>query len=142
MCWRLDKAASCCLRMERLVWLLALLVGWSSAVFAPGGAKAWGLKDKGLRAPEEQQRERVKTVRVNCHPNSLEIVVKADMFEIGAPVYSDELRLGVEQRDHCRAHASSEGGEEEYTILVGLADCGTKHWVTGTFCVFLHRDVV
>ncbi|CAF93676.1 unnamed protein product [Tetraodon nigroviridis] len=52
------------------------------------------------------------------------------MFEIGAPVYSDELRLGVEQRDHCRAHASSEGGEEEYTILVGLADCGTKHWVS------------
>lgn len=119
--------------MELLVWLLALSVGWSSAVPPNllGGTEVGHRVDEGRKTPEEQ-RERVNTVRVSCHPNSLEVTVKADMFEIGAPVYSDELRLGADQRDHCRAQASS---EDEYTILVGLAECGTKHWVTGMFCM-------
>lgn len=72
------------------------------------------------------EREKVHTVRVTCHPDALEIVIKADMFGVGAPVDSDELRLGVEDNGNCRATASS---GDEYRIFVGLVDCGTKHWV-------------
>lgn len=83
------------------------------------------------RHPEQQkvvaeEREQVNTVRVTCHPDSLEIVIKADMFGVGAPVNGDELRLGVEYNDYCRPTTSS---GDEYRIIVGLVDCGTKHWV-------------
>uniref|UniRef100_A0A667X607 Zona pellucida sperm-binding protein 3 n=1 Tax=Myripristis murdjan TaxID=586833 RepID=A0A667X607_9TELE len=74
-----------------------------------------------------EERERVNTITVKCHPDSMEIVVKADMFEVGAPIDGDELRLGVEHIDFCKAAASS---EDEYRIVVGLLDCGTKHWMT------------
>uniref|UniRef100_A0A8C2Z0P7 Zona pellucida sperm-binding protein 3 n=1 Tax=Cyclopterus lumpus TaxID=8103 RepID=A0A8C2Z0P7_CYCLU len=54
------------------------------------------------KAPAEEQ-EQENTVRVTCHPDSLEIIIKADMFEVGAPVNGDDLRLGVEHNDYCRA---------------------------------------
>ncbi|KAI4822596.1 hypothetical protein KUCAC02_008129 [Chaenocephalus aceratus] len=58
----------------------------------------------------------------------LEIVIKADMFAVGAPVDGDEIRLGVETNNqYCRATASS---ADEYSISVGLVECGTRHWVT------------
>ncbi|GLD66741.1 zona pellucida sperm-binding protein 3-like protein [Lates japonicus] len=80
-----------------------------------------------------EEREQVNTVRVTCHPDSLEIVIKADLFRVGAPVNSEELRLGVEHNDFCRATASS---GDEYRIVVGLADCGTKHWMTEDSLVY------
>ncbi|XP_032394325.1 zona pellucida sperm-binding protein 3 [Etheostoma spectabile] len=82
------------------------------------------------KAPEQEQ---VNTVRVTCHPDSLEIVITADMFGVGAPVNVDELRLGVKPNEYCRATASS---VDEYRIRVGLVDCGTKHWMTDDFLVF------
>ncbi|KAL3053874.1 hypothetical protein OYC64_006244 [Pagothenia borchgrevinki] len=76
--------------------------------------------------PEEPQQ--VNTIRVTCHPDSLEIVIKADMFAVGVPVDGDEIRLGVENNNqYCRATASS---ADEYSISVGLVECGTRHWVT------------
>ncbi|KAL7379408.1 hypothetical protein ABVT39_027270 [Epinephelus coioides] len=88
--------------------------------------------------PEQQkvvaeEREQVNTVRVTCHPDSLEIVIKADMFGVGAPVNGDELRLGVEYNDYCRPTTSS---GDEYRIIVGLVDCGTKHWMTEDSLVY------
>ncbi|KAI9523367.1 hypothetical protein NQZ68_028391 [Dissostichus eleginoides] len=78
-----------------------------------------------FKAEEPQQ---VNTIRVTCHPDSLEIVIKADMFAVGAPVDADEIRLGVETNNqYCRATASS---ADEYSISVGLVECGTRHWVT------------
>lgn len=77
----------------------------------------------------EQQKEpaaQVNTVSVSCHPDSLEIVIKADLFEVGAPVNVDDLRFGVDHDEFCRATASS---RDEYRVLVGLLDCGTKFWV-------------
>lgn len=71
----------------------------------------------------------VNTVGVLCHPDSMELSINADLFEVGAPVDVRELRLGVEHSDYCSATASS---DSEYRILVGLEDCGTKHWVTCT----------
>nr|ANO39559.1 zona pellucida protein ZPC5 isoform 5 [Dissostichus eleginoides] len=77
------------------------------------------------KAEEPQQ---VNTIGVTCHPDSLEIVIKADMFAVGAPVDADEIRLGVETNNqYCRATASS---ADEYSISVGLVECGTRHWVT------------
>uniref|UniRef100_A0A8C2WZS8 Zona pellucida sperm-binding protein 3 n=1 Tax=Cyclopterus lumpus TaxID=8103 RepID=A0A8C2WZS8_CYCLU len=72
------------------------------------------------KAPAEEQ-EQENTVGVTCHPDSLEIIIKADMFEVGAHVNGDDLRLGVEHNDYCRATTSS---RDEYRILVGLMDCG------------------
>ncbi|KAF3846454.1 hypothetical protein F7725_003532 [Dissostichus mawsoni] len=75
-----------------------------------------------------EELQQVNTIRVTCHPDSLEIVIKADMFAVGAPVDSDEIRLGVETNNqYCRAAASS---ADEYSISVGLVECGTRHWVT------------
>lgn len=81
------------------------------------------------KAPADERRP-VSTVRLTCHPDSLEIIIEADMFGVGAPVHGDELRLGVEHNDFCRAAASS---GDEYRIIAGLVDCGTKHWVTVEF---------
>lgn len=79
-----------------------------------------------VQTAEPEVAERLKTVRVICHPDSLEVVIQADMFGIGAPVNPFELQLGVDDRDYCRA---TEYSTDEYRIVVGLMDCGTKHWV-------------
>ncbi|KAF6721488.1 Zona pellucida sperm-binding protein 3 [Oryzias melastigma] len=57
----------------------------------------------------------------------------ADLFAVGAPVDVQELRLGVEHSDYCSATAAS---DSEYRILVGLEDCGTKHWMTEDSLVY------
>ncbi|KAM4530096.1 zona pellucida sperm-binding protein 3-like [Odontesthes bonariensis] len=82
---------------------------------------------------QQEEREQVNTVSVLCHPDSLEVVISADMFAIGAPVDSHELRLGVEHDDFCTSTASS---IDEYRIHVGLGDCGTKHWMTEDSLVY------
>lgn len=80
--------------------------------------------------PEKE--ESTHTIRVACYPDSLAILIKADMFGVGAPVDNNELHLGVEDRDSCRATVAS---RDEYKIVVGLMDCGTKHWVTENLCL-------
>uniref|UniRef100_A0A3Q2SRS4 Zona pellucida sperm-binding protein 3 n=1 Tax=Fundulus heteroclitus TaxID=8078 RepID=A0A3Q2SRS4_FUNHE len=82
---------------------------------------------------EQQEPEPVNTVAVICHPDSLEVVITADMFAVGSPVDSRELRLGVEDNEFCRAVATS---AEEYRIVVGLDSCGTKHWMTKDSLVY------
>lgn len=70
--------------------------------------------------------ERLETVKVICHPDLLEVIILADLFGIGAPVNPVELQLGVNDQDYCKA---TEYSTEEYRIVVGLTDCGTKHLV-------------
>ncbi|MEQ2217092.1 hypothetical protein XENOCAPTIV_016506 [Xenoophorus captivus] len=82
---------------------------------------------------EQHEPELVNTVAVICHSDSLEVVIAADMFAVGAPVDSQELRLGVQDNEFCRAMATS---AEEYRIVVGLDDCGTKHWMTKDSLVY------
>ncbi|XP_034566814.1 zona pellucida sperm-binding protein 3-like isoform X2 [Notolabrus celidotus] len=84
------------------------------------------------KAPSEE-RVLVNTVKVSCYPDSLDIIIKADMFGVGAPVNSDEIRLGVEHDVFCTAAASS---GDEYRIFVGLSDCGIKHWMTEDSLVY------
>ncbi|XP_031168784.1 zona pellucida sperm-binding protein 3-like [Sander lucioperca] len=130
--------------MEALYFWVSLLVG-----LCVGSSFASPPKQRGalLQTPQitgsskhtEQQkapveeRKQVNTVRVTCHPDSLEIVITADMFGVGAPVNVAELRLGVKHNNYCRATASS---VDEYRIHVGLVDCGTKHWMTDDSLVF------
>uniref|UniRef100_A0A673ZK79 Zona pellucida sperm-binding protein 3 n=1 Tax=Salmo trutta TaxID=8032 RepID=A0A673ZK79_SALTR len=74
---------------------------------------------------------RVETVAVTCHSDYMEIVVKADLFQLGNPIDVDDLRLGVEQyqdQEPCRATASAAG--DEYRIFAALSDCGTKNLIT------------
>ncbi|XP_077475786.1 zona pellucida glycoprotein 3e [Stigmatopora argus] len=81
-----------------------------------------------------EQRHPLNTVRVTCHPDSLEIQIQADLFDIGMPVHSYEVRLGVERVDGpCIAAPSS---AQEYMILVGLLDCGTKYWMNDVSLVY------
>lgn len=129
--------------MEPLHFWVDLLVGLfvsglcvqSSLVFPPPPPHAffqraprpWSHGRTHSAHQQQKEREHVNTVGVICHPDSLEVVIKADMFAIGAPVNSGDLRLGVEDSVDCRAAAAS---EDEYRIHAGLSDCGTKHWVT------------
>ncbi|XP_056144451.1 zona pellucida sperm-binding protein 3-like [Lampris incognitus] len=77
--------------------------------------------------------DQVNTITVICHPDFMEIDIKADMFKVGFPVDGDELRLGVEHNDLCKAVASS---HEDYSIIIGLSDCGTKHWMTKDLLIY------
>ncbi|XP_034395411.1 zona pellucida sperm-binding protein 3-like isoform X2 [Cyclopterus lumpus] len=132
--------------MKTLCFLVHLLVGLcfrSNSAFPPQdytqhasiqspqitGSSQHSRQEK---APAEEQAQ-VNTVRVTCHPDSFEIIIKADMFEVGAPVNGDDLRLGVEHNDYCRATTSS---IDEYRILVGLMDCGTKQRMTEDALVY------
>lgn len=83
----------------------------------------------GPKSLAAEKQDWVNTITVMCYPDFMDIAVKADMFEVGTLINGDELRLGVDHRDSCRAAASS---VDEYRIVVGLSDCGTKHWVGRT----------
>lgn len=118
--------------------LLGLISIRSSFAFVPQHYTQHVQTTGSSKHPEQQkalaeEREQVNTVRVTCHPDSLEIVINADLFGVGAPVDADELRLGVEHNDYCRATASS---GDEYRIIVGLVYCGTKHWITEDSLVY------
>ncbi|XP_017277913.1 zona pellucida sperm-binding protein 3 [Kryptolebias marmoratus] len=65
---------------------------------------------------------RPRPVSVKCHPDSMEVVVQADMFDAGLEVEGGHLRLGLEPLSGCGAVPS---GAEEFTILARLTDCGT-----------------
>ncbi|XP_056277379.1 zona pellucida sperm-binding protein 3-like [Pseudoliparis swirei] len=67
-----------------------------------------------------------RPVVVNCHPDSMRVVVQADMFDTGLQVDARHLRLGsgsVSEGSECGAVSS---GEAEFTIQAFLQDCGTK----------------
>ncbi|XP_077591573.1 zona pellucida sperm-binding protein 3-like [Stigmatopora nigra] len=82
----------------------------------------------------DQQRQPLNTVRVTCHPDSLEIHIQADLFDIGMPVHSHEVRLGVELVDGpCIAAPSS---ATEYRIFVGLLDCGMKYLINDVSLIY------
>uniref|UniRef100_A0A3Q3ETY7 Zona pellucida sperm-binding protein 3 n=1 Tax=Labrus bergylta TaxID=56723 RepID=A0A3Q3ETY7_9LABR len=124
--------------METFNLWVSLLLGFllSEIGLSPSSAVppqiAESSKHTALKSPSEEP-HRVHTVRVSCYPDSLEIVIDADMFGVGAPVNSADIRLGVEQDGYCTAAASS---GNEYSILVGLLECGTKHWMTEDSLVY------
>lgn len=69
---------------------------------------------------------RPRPVVVLCHPDSMEVVVQADMFDKGLQVDGRHLRLGsgpASEDSTCRAAPT---GEAEYTIRAHLMDCGIR----------------
>nr|XP_049600913.1 uncharacterized protein LOC125983585 [Syngnathus scovelli] len=86
------------------------------------------------RVPADQRRP-LNTVRVTCHPDSLEILIQADLFGAGMPVRSSEVRLGTAARENARCGATP-SSDQEYKIVVGLLDCGTKYWMTDVSLVY------
>ncbi|XP_036410820.1 zona pellucida sperm-binding protein 3-like [Megalops cyprinoides] len=75
----------------------------------------------------------------------MEIIVMADLFGIGIPIDGADLRLGMDPQPKgspieppCRAVAS---GDAEYTILAGLADCGTQLKLTDDTLTYTNKLV-
>uniref|UniRef100_A0A8C7YCW1 Zona pellucida sperm-binding protein 3 n=1 Tax=Oryzias sinensis TaxID=183150 RepID=A0A8C7YCW1_9TELE len=75
-------------------------------------------------APEVPEQHR--PVTVICHPDSMEVVVKADMFETGLNVDGGHLRLGSNTLGAGGECGAVQKGEDEFTIWALLSDCGTK----------------
>lgn len=76
---------------------------------------------------------KVKTFVVKCHEDSIEVVMKAYLFDPVLPVEPTHFRLGpvsAAQR-HCTARMSGHG---EYTIRAALTDCGGKVMVGDLLC--------
>ncbi|XP_051905930.1 zona pellucida sperm-binding protein 3-like [Hippocampus zosterae] len=119
-----------------------LLVLFSSSVISSLASRDLPLAKQSLAAYRRKDPERapvdnrqpLNTVQVTCHPDSLEILIQADLFGVGVPVHNYEVRLGME-RDNgpCGAEPSS---DREYRILVELLDCGTKYWMTDASLVY------
>lgn len=66
---------------------------------------------------------KVKTFGVKCHEDSVEVVMKAYLFDPNLPVTPEHLRLGPAGAGlhHCAAKASENG---EFIIRAPLTDCG------------------
>lgn len=102
------------------------LVSPSSPQSSPRGAHG----DVQPRLSETQRQESAeldvrppRPVVVKCHPDSMEVVMQADMLDAVLKVDGGHLRLGPEPLNGCGAVPS---GAEEFTILARLTDCGTK----------------
>ncbi|XP_044197536.1 zona pellucida sperm-binding protein 3-like isoform X1 [Thunnus albacares] len=68
---------------------------------------------------------KVKTFVVKCHEDSIEVVMKAYLFDPALPVEPTHLRLGPVSaaHSHCTARKSEHG---EYIIRAALSDCGGR----------------
>ncbi len=70
----------------------------------------------------------VKTFVLKCHEDSVEVVMKAYLFDPERPVEPQQLRLGPVRAalHHCTAKVSGNG---EYIIRATLTDCGSQMMV-------------
>ncbi|XP_044041050.1 zona pellucida sperm-binding protein 3-like [Siniperca chuatsi] len=68
---------------------------------------------------------KVKAFVVKCHEDSIEVVMKAYLFDPRLPVEPKHLRLGPVSavQHHCTAKVSGNG---EYVIIAPLTDCGSN----------------
>ncbi|XP_040026390.2 zona pellucida sperm-binding protein 3 [Gasterosteus aculeatus] len=77
-------------------------------------------------ASPPQQSARPRPVVVNCHPNSMRVVVQADMFDMGIRVDGRHLRLGSDSMGEGSACGAVPSGEAEFTIQASLRNCGAR----------------
>uniref|UniRef100_A0A672IWM3 Zona pellucida sperm-binding protein 3 n=1 Tax=Salarias fasciatus TaxID=181472 RepID=A0A672IWM3_SALFA len=66
-----------------------------------------------------------RLVSVRCLPDSLEVVVQADLFDTGLRVDGGDLRLGSSPAEAAGCGAAP-SGEAEFTLRASLMDCGIK----------------
>ncbi|KAM3590694.1 uncharacterized protein V6R79_014473 [Siganus canaliculatus] len=99
-------------------------------------AELAALEGNSFETPSESasrsERHRVKTFVVKCHEDSIEVVMKAYLFDLIRPVEPKHLRLGPIQH-HCTATESRKG---EYVIRAPLTGCGTELRFTQDAVVF------
>ncbi|KAM9845050.1 zona pellucida sperm-binding protein 3-like, partial [Aulostomus maculatus] len=74
----------------------------------------------------QEQSERLRPVRVRCHPDSLEVVVQADMFDTGLLVEGAHLRLGSQPVGEGSPCGAVPSGDTEFTLQAHLMDCGSE----------------
>ncbi|XP_010750991.2 zona pellucida sperm-binding protein 3 [Larimichthys crocea] len=82
-----------------------------------------------LDSKQQQNEEFIagpRPIVVNCYPDSMEVVVQADMFEKGLQVDGRHLRLGLDSAVEGSACGAVPSGEAEFTIRAHLMDCGTQ----------------
>ncbi|KAM8850589.1 zona pellucida sperm-binding protein 3-like [Spinachia spinachia] len=79
-----------------------------------------------LPASQQQQSAQPRPVVVNCHPNSMRVVVQADMFDMGIQVDGRHLRLGSDSMREGSTCGAVPSGEAEFTIQASLRDCGAR----------------
>ncbi|KAM4727990.1 zona pellucida sperm-binding protein 3-like [Anableps anableps] len=94
--------------------------------------RVYGEVQPQLSAIKQQQQHsaelsvRPRPVVVKCHPDSMEVVVQADMFDTGLKVDGEHLQLGSNSPKEGAECGAVQSREEEFTILALLTDCGTK----------------
>ncbi|XP_039998624.1 zona pellucida sperm-binding protein 3b [Xiphias gladius] len=81
-------------------------------------------------------RPRPRPVVVRCHPDSVEVVVQADMFDTGLQVDGRHLRLGSDPVAEESSCGSVPSGEAEFTLRAHLMDCGTTLSSTGEKIIY------
>ncbi|KAK9539194.1 hypothetical protein VZT92_004316 [Zoarces viviparus] len=83
-----------------------------------------------LTAGERQQSAglsaRPRPIVVNCLPDTMRVVVQADMFDTGLQVDVGHLRLGSDLVSEGSACGAVPSGEAEFTIQASLRDCGAE----------------
>ncbi|XP_055738940.1 zona pellucida sperm-binding protein 3-like [Salvelinus fontinalis] len=122
--------------LQKSPWLVATLLSISLLAdsYQPFNPRGYGYKDASLAqsfkpSAEPTSPPRTRTVLVKCHEDSLEVVVKADLFDMGILVDGSDLHLGSNKmgskgvEDSCSAVST---GEAEFIIFAQLTACGTK----------------
>ncbi|KAM9789876.1 zona pellucida sperm-binding protein 3-like [Neosynchiropus ocellatus] len=114
------------LSLRKPLWTVISL---ACALLVSGQSQASDEIDGGPRARGSALKhplQKTRRVTVTCHPNSLEVVIQADMFDNGLLVRGKHLRLGsgsAEEAGPCGAAAS---GPRQFSITAPLTQCGTK----------------
>ncbi|XP_044222864.1 zona pellucida sperm-binding protein 3-like [Thunnus albacares] len=116
-------------------WIIVLLTVStlieSSLVYSRGPSSAANphLPSRTIQPQRQQSAEfstRPRPVLVKCHPDSMEVVVQADIFNTGLVLDGNHLRLGSDSVREGSACIAVPSGEAEFTIHAHLTDCGTK----------------
>lgn len=94
-----------------------------------------------LKISDPVPQRRPKNIDVQCHEDSMEILMHADLFATGIPVHVEELRLGPDSMMNKVSGASCgavQSGENELTIFAYFRDCGTTLSVSLCFASTKH----
>lgn len=79
-----------------------------------------------VSAVTQKHGTRPAPVRVVCHPDSLEVVVQADVFDTEILVDGKHFRLGSDPLTEGSSCGAVPSGEAGFSIRAHLMDCGTK----------------
>uniref|UniRef100_A0A665TIC6 Zona pellucida sperm-binding protein 3 n=1 Tax=Echeneis naucrates TaxID=173247 RepID=A0A665TIC6_ECHNA len=118
-------------------WIIALLsacrLAESRIVYSRGPGVENSRATTTFHGSQEQQQqyntelgERPRPVSVRCHPDSMEVVVQADLFDVGLRVDGTHLRLGAAPAARDGPCRGVQSGVAEVTVRTPLTECGTQ----------------